>query len=116
MYAKNERWNDALTNLLKAENLGIDAQEFHMLLGSVYEALNDIDRAGEEYGKAIKDRPDDVYAHLLLGSTLEKAGDYESALSEYNAAIAIAIDYHEAYFHSARMLYKLKRSHEAENV
>ena len=68
------------------------------------------------YGKAIKERPDDALAHLTLGEILEKNHEYEAALAEYNSAIALAIDFPEAYFHSARMLAKLGRITEAEEA
>jgi len=116
VYSKNNSWDEALTNLLKAENLGLDDDELHMLLGSVYEALDDLDKAAIEYGKAIKERPKEVTLHLKLGRSIENEKDFEGALSEYKAAIAIATDFPEAYFHSARMLLKLKRIKESEEM
>ena len=116
VHSKNNRWDEALTNLLNAENLGLDDDEFHMLLGSVYEALNDLDKAAIEYGKAIKERPEEIIPHLKFGRSLEKEKDYEGALGEYKTAIAIATDFPEAYFHSARMLLKLKRIKESEEM
>lgn len=113
---KNKRWEEALLNLLKANELGINDQELNMMIGQVYESLNQMDKAAEAYGKAIKERPEDALLHLKLGDTLEKKRDYEGALKEYNSAIAIAIDFPEAYFHSARMLVKLGKFKEAEET
>jgi len=111
---KNKQWEPALENLLLANTLGINNQDFFMMLGQVYEELGRMDLAAEVYGRAIKDRPDDVLLHLTLGASLEKNRDFEGALAEYNSAIALAIDFPEAYYHSARMLTTLNKVHEAE--
>lgn len=113
---KNKRWEDALEYLLKANEIGITDQDIYMMIGQVYEALDNTDLAAEAYGKAIKARPEDALLHLTLGVSLEKNHEYEAALNEYNSAIAIAIDFPEAYFHSARMLSKLNRIEEAEET
>ena len=87
---KNSRWEDALNYLLKSSGLGINDQDLYMMLGQVYESLDEIELAAEAYGKAIKARPDDALSHLTLGASLEKDHQYEAALNEYNSAIAIA--------------------------
>ena len=111
---KNKQWDPALVNLLRATGLGISDQDIFMMLGQVYEELGRMDLAAEVYGQAIKERPDDALAHLTLGASLERNLDYEGALAEYNSAIALAIDFPDAYFHSARMFARLGRTHEAE--
>jgi tetratricopeptide (TPR) repeat protein len=75
-----------------------------------------MDLAAEEYGKAIRARPDDVLSHLKLGEALEKSRDYAGALGEYRSAISIVLDFPEAYYHCGRMLLILKRYVEAEEM
>ena len=99
VYIKNKRWEDALNYILKANELGINDQDIYMMLGQIYESLDELELAAEAYGKAIKKRPEVALMHLRLGTSLEKNHEYEAALDEYNSAIALEIEFPEAYFH-----------------
>ena len=117
VFAKTKRWDNALQNLLTLLRNWVLTIRISISCWVLYtRRLMNPTLLAEEYGRAIKARPDDVLAHMQFGSSLEKTGDHEGALAEYNSAIGIALDFPEAYFHSARMLFKLKRYKDAEST
>jgi tetratricopeptide (TPR) repeat protein len=71
--------------------------------GLVYDALQDYEKAMEDYAAAAALQPDFAEALNNWGAALEALGDDIGALGQYLAATRAAPDFAAAYFNAARL-------------
>ena len=66
------------------------------ILGAVFTGQNQLDRAIENYKKAIKINPQYAQAYNNLGVALQKSNEMNEAIVNYKKAINLKIDFVEA--------------------
>ncbi len=64
----------------------------HLALGNLYKLLNKFDLAGEEFGRAIKLKPDLANAHYQLAIMLKTEKKYQGAYNELKITLALLND------------------------
>jgi tetratricopeptide (TPR) repeat protein len=77
----------------------------HVLLGMVLKDEGHLDRAIEEYRKAIRLKPDFAIAHNGLGASLLDAGNLDAAALECREAIRLQPEDETAVYHLGNVLY-----------
>jgi tetratricopeptide (TPR) repeat protein len=78
----------ALEHMQHAANLALSEPWPHDLLGDVYRAQNDLEKAAEEYTRAHELSPDDASPLQQRGHVHSFLGRYEAARADYDSAIA----------------------------
>jgi tetratricopeptide (TPR) repeat protein len=66
-YMRERRWDDALTQLRRAETLSPNVPGIHLNIGLAYYRKNDFDAAIQPFSETLKLQPDSLQASYLLG-------------------------------------------------
>lgn len=90
----------ALQEALARHNVEKNSGDFeaHYNLGAMLQAKGHFDSAIEEYGAAVKLRPEDATGNNALGAALVAAGHAEQAAPYLQAALRSRPDYFEAHY------------------
>ena len=83
------------------------------ILGAILAAQNQLDKAVENYKKAIKINPNYAQAYNNLGTVLHKLDKAEEAIYNYKKAISLKIDFAEAYNNLGNAIRNLHKPTEA---
>ena len=78
-------------------------------LGSVYQKMGQLDRAMENYDKAITLDPNDYLAYTNRGAIFDKIGELDKALESYNKAVMSNPGDYKAYFNRGLLYDKMGR-------
>jgi predicted O-linked N-acetylglucosamine transferase (SPINDLY family) len=82
-------------------------------LGTAYEKMGDLHRAGAHYEQAARLKPDLFAAWLNLGAVRDRLEDRHGALTAFNRAVALNPASPNAHLERGRLLLHLKRTDEA---
>jgi len=92
-----KRYDEALTNLLKAIQLDPNYIEARLNLGYLYGKQGKTDKAIEQYHKAIQIDPNYAKAYNNLGVALSKLDKTDEAISNYQKALQIDPELSDAH-------------------
>jgi tetratricopeptide (TPR) repeat protein len=81
-------YNEARKEFEKASELGIDSPRFHSDLGMAYQGLGELNKAAEEYSKAL-DQNAEIGDYINLAALYKETGQLEKAISAYQEALKI---------------------------
>lgn len=87
-YLNQGQYNDALKELLQANELYDGDAKGHYFLGVAYIGKDLRDKAIVEFKRAIELQPDFSQAHTYLGSVYNQMGLYDKAIEHFNKALA----------------------------
>jgi type IV pilus assembly protein PilF len=87
-YLNSAQYNDALRELLTAEDLYSGDPKVHYLLGMAYMGKDLRGQAVTEFKKAIDLKSDFSQAHTYLGSIYNTMGLYDQAIDHFDKALA----------------------------
>jgi len=91
-----QKYKPALDDLTKSISIQHDGQAFYAR-AQTRMALNDLHGAGEDFTKAIENRPDYPEAHYYRGGIYFIQAFYPQAIADYTEAIRLKGDYAYAY-------------------
>jgi len=94
--ANRKRYDEALTNLLKAIQIDPNYSEVRLNLGLLYGKQGNTKEAIEQYHKAIRIDPNFAKAYNNLGVALKEQGKTEEAISSLQKALQLDPDLVEA--------------------
>ena len=83
------------------------------MLGAVFSAQNESDKAIENYKKAIKLNPNYAQAYNNLGTVLNKLYKTNEAIDSYKKALSLKVDFAEAYNNLGNAIRDLNRPKDA---
>jgi protein O-mannosyl-transferase len=92
-----KRYDEALTNLLKAIQIDPNYIEARLNLGFLYEKQGKTNEAIEQYHKAIQINPNYAKAYNNLGASLQKLNKTDEAISSLQKALQIDPELSDAY-------------------
>jgi tetratricopeptide (TPR) repeat protein len=98
IWAKKRQYDRAITDLTEAAHR--DPKQAYLALndrGIVYEEKGDHTRAIEDYGEAIRLKPDYAGSYYNRGTAYNSTGELDKALADFNAAISLKADLVDAY-------------------
>jgi protein O-mannosyl-transferase len=75
-------------------------------LGLAYDKTGRVERAFEDYNRAIALNPSYYLAYNNRGLAFDKTGQVDKALADFNRAIALNPSYDDAYYNRANVFYK----------
>ena len=78
-------------------------------LGSAYQKTGQLDKAMENYDKAIALDPNDYLAYTNRGVIFDKMGEFDRALESYGKAVISNPGDYKAYFNRGLLYYKMDR-------
>ena len=93
VFKRNSTWKDELTLWKDVVKNSAYKARGHNNLGLVYDELDRVDEAIEEYQKAIRLKSDYAPAHNNLGTVYYELGRVDEAIEEYQKAIRLKSDY-----------------------
>lgn len=105
-YLEQSNFNHALRDLENAMQLEKNDPETYRIIGDVYFAKNDPERAIEYYGMALEIDPDNEQTLNNRGNTYHEMGLEALALQDYDHAISV---YKNSYTYTNRANYWLKQ-------
>jgi Tfp pilus assembly protein PilF len=82
-------------------------------LGSAYQKMGQLDRAMENYEKAIALDPNDYLAYTNRGVIFDKIGEFDRALESYNKAVLSNPEDYKPYFNRGLLYDKMGRTTDA---
>lgn len=88
IYLKDNRVNDAISDLMRAVDLDKKNVKYHLLLGDAYFANGDVEHSYKTIQKAIDLDPDNQEAYLKLGEIAYYSRDYDRALESLGKVTA----------------------------
>ena len=89
------------------------------ITGSANQSLGNLEKAVEDFKKALSIKPDFSEAYNNMGNALKEQGKLEEAIEAYNKALSIKPDYADAYYNMGSALKeqgKLEEAIEAYNA
>jgi len=92
-----KRYDEALTNLLKAIQIDPNYIQAHLNLGVLYGKQGETDKAIEQYHKTIQIKPNFAKAYNNLGVALTKLDKTDEAISSFQKALQIDPELIDAY-------------------
>ncbi|HEC79327.1 MAG TPA: tetratricopeptide repeat protein [candidate division WOR-3 bacterium] len=81
------KYEDALKDLKYAEKINPSDARTYTLRGAIYHQTGEIDKAKEQYTKALKVDPDNPDVHFLIGKSLFESKKYDSSMVYFEEAI-----------------------------
>ena len=90
-YFKNGKYDEALTDFNKAQELSPDLSILWMYKGFAYRNLGDVDLALMSFSNYISKNPTDTtaYSYILRGKMKYELGDFQGAVKDYEMAIQL---------------------------
>lgn len=79
---------------------GFDMRD-HMALGRLLLRAHDETAALDEFGRAVRDQPQDFWANYYRGRCAYRLGRYDEALNAFSACVALAPNQAECFFNRA---------------
>jgi tetratricopeptide (TPR) repeat protein len=104
----------AIELITRAIQLSPSVAKYRTNRGEAFRALNELDRATEDYRAAISIDPKNAIAHYNLGLVLRAQGKLDEAVESYRAAVRVKPDYAKAHYNLANALRAQLRNDEAE--
>lgn len=96
-------FDDAIQNLLKAEQHNLNSVSVKLLLAETYQKSNQFDKALAILGGLQAQFPEDSYFHQLHGTALGRSGDHKAAREKLEKALTLDKNNITALIHLARM-------------
>ena len=90
-----------------------EAAEDHFFQGNAFYAAGQVDKALDQYNRALQLRPDDLDTLNNRGTTLDSLQRYDEALADYNRALELTPDHPHILNNRGLTLSKLQRYDEA---
>ena len=103
-YAKNQRFQDALSDLAEAIKIKPGEAHAYEQRAAIYMRTNDYDKALADYAEAVKASPGEIKYHNYRAYIYETRGDLPNAMAENDAALKISGKNKEALDRKARLL------------
>lgn len=94
---RNRDWRSEDTLWLATAAVAPSGQQIHNNLGDVYARQGDLNKAAEEFKKAIEINPNYADAYHNLGNTYQQMGQTESAIENYQKALEINPNIWQSY-------------------
>ncbi|MGD0843016.1 MAG: XrtA/PEP-CTERM system TPR-repeat protein PrsT [Geobacteraceae bacterium] len=88
----------------------------YMMLASIYESQNDLDRGVEELKKGLSKEKENLHARLLLGNLYIRKKDYPLASATFAEALRMNPDSAPACFSQGTLLEKIDKKQEAVHM
>lgn len=112
---RNSQWKNSITLFQHDIQYSPNSFLLHNNLGVAYTRLPDLEKAGQEFAKAVAIQPNYGIAHNNLGVFYERKKLYNKAIKEYLDAIRLNA-YVLAYENLGRLYIKLNRPKDAVTV
>lgn len=111
-----EQYPTSIQLIQKAIQLNASQPPYYNNLGNTYKALNQLDKAEENYKSAIKLAPTYAAAYESLGNLLSSQDKLEEALTYLKIAFKFKADHSSIFVNLGNLLQKLKRFDEARDI
>ena len=94
---RNKDWKSEDTLWIATAQVAPSGQQIHNNLGDVYARQGDLNRAVEEFKKAIEINPNYADAYHNLGNTYQQMGQFDLAVENYQKALSINPNLWQSY-------------------
>ena len=94
---RNKDWKSEDTLWIATAQIAPSGQQIHNNLGDVYARQGDMQKAVEEFKKAIEINPNYADAHHNLGNTYQQMGQLDLAIENYQTALSINPNLWQSY-------------------
>lgn len=111
---RNKDWKSEDTLWIATAQVAPSGQQIHNNLGDVYARQGDMNRAVEEFKKAIEINPNYADAYHNLGNTYQQMGQIDLAVENYQKALSINPNLWQSYENLAAIYFNQGQSDLAE--
>jgi len=106
---RNQDWKNEDTLWVATAKVAPSGQQIHNNLGDVYARQGDLNKAAEEFQKAIGINPNYADAYHNLGNTYQAMGQLEAAVENYKKALSINPNLWQSYQNMAAIYFNAEQ-------